>query len=142
MKYQNLLFAAAFIASLLWLSHSTSAQIGSVDPNFNAVVDTASFAEKRIDQLVVLPDGKIMVGGRFNQYNGQPVGSLVRLNPDGSLDTSFNSNLFAANTNIGPILVQPDGKLILRAETRTPCRESMQTAILIQPLPIKLKAVF
>lgn len=36
-------------------------------------------------------DGKIMVGGAFSQYNGVTVGGIVRLNNDGTQDTSFNN---------------------------------------------------
>jgi uncharacterized delta-60 repeat protein len=41
--------------------------------------------------LLVQPDNKILVGGAFNTFNGQPAVGLVRLNPDGSLDPTFNA---------------------------------------------------
>ena len=42
-----------------------------------------------INDILVLPDGKIMVGGRFTQIEGLPYQSLVRLNSDGSIDTTY-----------------------------------------------------
>ena len=39
--------------------------------------------------LVIQPDGKILVGGSFTSYNGVPSPRLIRLNADGSRDTSF-----------------------------------------------------
>jgi hypothetical protein len=45
--------------------------------------------------LNVQSDGKILASGAFNTYNGQPVGGLIRINADGSLDTTFNYNLLA-----------------------------------------------
>lgn len=57
--------------------------------------------------LKLLSDGSFLVGGQFSAYNGQdivngsPVGPLVKLNSDGSLDTSFsvvlNDDVFAIN---------------------------------------------
>jgi uncharacterized delta-60 repeat protein len=41
--------------------------------------------------------GKILVGGEFTSYNGVPVNSLVRLNLDGSIDTTFNPPMTSQN---------------------------------------------
>mgnify|MGYP003645629655 FL=1 len=38
-------------------------------------------------------DGKILVGGDFSQLDGNARNSLVRLNEDGSEDTTFYTNL-------------------------------------------------
>ena len=40
--------------------------------------------------LVIQPDGRIVVGGKFQKYNGQYRMGLARLNSDGSLDSTFN----------------------------------------------------
>jgi uncharacterized delta-60 repeat protein len=56
-------------------------------------------------------DGKILVGGSFSAYKGIPQNNLIRLNPDGSKDTSFNIGTgFAGSVSI--IKVQSDGKII------------------------------
>ena len=64
---------------------------GKVDPAFNAA---AAFAgvQARVQALTVLPDGKLLVGGRFDaSVSARRKGStfLVRLLPDGSLDPDF-----------------------------------------------------
>ncbi len=41
------------------------------------------------DRIILSDDGKILAAGRFSTYNGQPVGTLLRINADGSLDPSF-----------------------------------------------------
>ncbi len=41
---------------------------------------------------VATPDGKVIIGGRFNSVDGTPVANLARLNADGSLDTTFLAN--------------------------------------------------
>lgn len=60
------------------------------------------------------PDGKIVISGLFDKVNGVvPVhtgspSSLVRLNADGSTDTTFS-----APTGGGEIFLQPDGKILV-----------------------------
>jgi len=84
---------------------------GSVDETFSTGIGFNG-----IVALVMLqPNGKIVVGGYFTKYNGQPASHLVRLMPDGTIDTSFHYNIpfetdFVA---IEHALIQPDGKIIL-----------------------------
>ncbi|MFC4475915.1 T9SS type A sorting domain-containing protein [Flavobacterium chungangensis] len=58
------------------------------------------------------PDGKILVGGRFTSYKGAIQNRLIRLNSDGSKDTSFDIGT-GFNFNVEAILLQPDGKIIV-----------------------------
>lgn len=72
----------------------------------------------QINQIVVQPDGKILVGGRFKSYNEQTRWDILRLNAeDGSIDTSFSSMQFHSSNespaSIGIIILQPDGKMIV-----------------------------
>ena len=62
---------------------------------------------------VLQPDGKIIVNGEFTKFNGETVPKgLVRLNPDASLDTTFNP---APRTNGSNYLdIQPDGKILVQ----------------------------
>src|SRR5262249_1632536 len=60
---------------------------GVVDPTFNPGIGT----DGPIRAVALQPDGKILIGGDFNSYNGTNVNFLARLNVDGSLDTSFNT---------------------------------------------------
>ncbi len=71
---------------------------GNVDPTF--VVGTATlddewqrpFAEAVIRSLVPVGDGSGRVYAAVSGlYNGATVGAVVRVNPDGSLDSTFNS---------------------------------------------------
>jgi uncharacterized delta-60 repeat protein len=88
-----------------------------LDPTFNAQISTTSYNHKAVHTILPLPDGKILVGGRFNSYNQAVTGSLVRLNANGNLDSSFINNTIAggevANLNAVSVLaVQPDGKIL------------------------------
>lgn len=109
----NILFTLILATALFHcFSTFTSAQLGTVDPNFNAIVDAATYTEKRVIRIQELPNGKILVQGRFNHYNNQPVGGLVQLEADGRLDPSFNQHVVPPNANFG-FDVFPDGKILL-----------------------------
>lgn len=66
------------------------------------------------------PDGKILVGGLFEFWGSQPVGDLVRLNANGSLDTEFTTNNGTGPSHkVNEIIVQPDGKILIAGTFRT-----------------------
>ena len=91
---------------------------GSVDPTFNVGtgldLNTAYPAS-----LAVQADGKILLGGEFDAFNGQPTTGLVRLNANGSVDASFTSPLLRA-TYVEGLIVQPDGKVLLNGYLNLP----------------------
>jgi uncharacterized delta-60 repeat protein len=61
------------------------------------------------------PDGKIVVGGDFISYSGVTKNKIVRLNPDGSIDNTFNigGTGFSTNYNVRAVVIQPDGKIVV-----------------------------
>ncbi|MCD9576010.1 T9SS sorting signal type C domain-containing protein [Flavobacterium soyae] len=81
---------------------------GSNDPAFN----TGLGADAIIEDILIQPDGKILAGGRFTTFNGQPFSRLVRLNTDGSIDTSFNIGA-GFDKNVYSLALQSDGKIIV-----------------------------
>ena len=96
-----------FVAVLLVGTASARGQsaIDGFNVNFNGPVRV----------VVVQPDGSALIGGDFTvvstgfqtQFNRQ---RIVRLNPDGTLDTVFNP---AANDTVRAIAVQRDGKVLI-----------------------------
>ncbi len=62
--------------------------------------------------IALQPDGKIIVGGFFNSYNGYSVSNIVRLNQDGTIDLTFDAGT-AFNSVISSISLQSDGKIIV-----------------------------
>ena len=82
---------------------------GSIDESFN----TGSGFNGKIYSTYLQEDGKIIVGGSFTMYNGINVGRLVRLNPDGSYDASFNTAVGATSGIVYDIAMQADGKIII-----------------------------
>jgi len=81
----------------------------------NGVLDTdflnTGFDGSLVYTTVEQPDGKILVGGNFNQYLEVNVGNFMRINPDGSLDETFYLGQF--NDYIRAIALQPDGKILV-----------------------------
>lgn len=89
------------------------AQDGSNDPTFNPS-DTGfgNGTDKPIETLVVQPDGKIIVGGAFQYFKGTSRNSIARINPDETLDLSFNPGS-GANGLIKVIKLSPTGKIFI-----------------------------
>jgi len=56
-----------------------------------------------IKTMVLQPDGKIIIGGYFSFYNNVSRNNIVRINSDGSLDTTFNVGTGFNNTVIHPV---------------------------------------
>ena len=61
--------------------------------------------------ITVQVDGKIVAVGDFTSYNGAPANKIVRLNPDGRIDSSFSVGA-GANDIIFAAAVQADGKIL------------------------------
>lgn len=59
---------------------------GSLDTSWN--LEGTGFNE-RVVGLLEQPDGKFVAVGRFTEFNGQTKNRIVRLNTNGTLDTSF-----------------------------------------------------
>lgn len=81
---------------------------GSRDSEFTAA--NGSGANNFIRAITVQADGKILVGGQFSSWNGSTNRGLVRLNQDGSLDTSFST---LGNTTVSAIAVDSEGRILV-----------------------------
>ena len=62
--------------------------------------------------IAIQSDGKILVGGSFTDYNGTPASRIIRLNSDGSVDTSFVYGT-GFDSSVFSIAIQTDGKIII-----------------------------
>jgi uncharacterized delta-60 repeat protein len=80
---------------------------GSLDTAFNS--DSAE-GYVWVRSLAVQTDGKIVVGGWFTTFGGQPCNYIARLNANGSLDTAFNPD---ADSVVSSLVVQADGKILV-----------------------------
>lgn len=66
---------------------------GALDTDFHTVdgIRGAWGGDGAVSDIVVLPDGKILIGGWFAKVDGANRSGLARLLPDGRVDTSFDT---------------------------------------------------
>ena len=81
---------------------------GSLDASF----DPGSGVNAPVRALVVLGDGKVVVGGEFTEIKGSNVGRIARLDSNGDVESAFLTGLGADDT-ISAISVLSDGKLAI-----------------------------
>ncbi len=82
---------------------------GTLDTSFNP----GTGANFLVTSVAVQSDGKILIGGYFNNYNGTLVVALARLNTNGTLDTGYNMGGAGPNNSVEVIALQPDGKALV-----------------------------
>ncbi len=87
---------------------------GSVDLGFNP----GTGALDTIQTVAVQPDGKILIGGDFTQYNGVARNRIARVNSDGSLDLTFDPGT-GADKVVLVFALQPDGKILVGGDFTT-----------------------
>lgn len=81
---------------------------GTIDHSFNP----GTGADNSVDALALQPDGKILIGGAFNTYNGMSVKRVARLNADGTLDKTFKLDK-EIDGLVYAITLQPNGKILV-----------------------------
>lgn len=108
-------FRLLLTALLCWLgARAATAQV--LDPSFQATVlktPLQTGLQLSVNALAVQPDGKVLVAGGFDFVNGALTGKLQRLNPDGTIDATFNAGGTGANGFIAAIALQSDGKVLV-----------------------------
>lgn len=83
-------------------------QDGSIDRTFN----TGTGADEHVNVVVRQPDGKLVIGGDFIQYDGVVKNRIARLNVDGSLDPTFNTGS-GFGSSVYEIFILPNGKFLV-----------------------------
>src|SRR5713101_7134290 len=94
---------------------TTRKHIGRLNPDGRLDLSFDPGANDIVDALAIQADGKIVVGGFFTTLGGGGSGTSVRnhiarVNPDGTLDTSFDPG---ANAEIICLALQADGKILV-----------------------------
>jgi len=81
---------------------------GTKDTSFDNSVGFDSFCRS----LQIQSDGKILVGGNFTTYKGVSANRIIRLNSDGTKDTSFDNSI-GFNNSVEALALQSDGKILV-----------------------------
>lgn len=103
MKILNLALLAAIAAFTV---QSFGATTATLDPSFNS----SPGPDGMVEEIVPLPDGKILISGAFAQVGNEAHNYIARLNADGSVDSNFVTQ---ANNWVRCMAVQPDGKILI-----------------------------
>lgn len=87
---------------------------GTNDSTFTSDVDG------QINALLLQPDGKIVIGGKFTTVEGKARKNVARLNSNGTIDLAFDPNPSGSNTGapvdtaeITSLALQADGKILI-----------------------------
>ncbi|HYG33685.1 MAG TPA: immunoglobulin domain-containing protein [Clostridia bacterium] len=89
---------------------------GSIEETFNP----GTGANNTVCQILLQPDGKIILGGYFSSFNGMLADRLARLNRDGSVDSGFGSSLQIrklaptdTDSVVFALALQPNGEVLI-----------------------------
>lgn len=117
---------------LLGLSTRAAAQAGHLDTTFaSGGIFATSSVEAAACAVAIQSDGKIVIAGP-GFANGGFTDSLIRLNTNGTLDSSFGSggvvNLVPTTLAFGffALAIQPDGKIVAAADGASGTHAFMQ----------------
>lgn len=89
---------------------------GSLDLSFvPGQLENTTFVDPSVRAIAVQPDtgGKILIGGMFRRLDGNSKPGLLRVNPDGSLDESFEFYDACPHGSLNSLALQSDGKIII-----------------------------
>ncbi len=84
----------------------------NIDGTLDTSFATGLGANNTVRALAIQPDGKVVFGGFFTTFDFITRAYLARVNPDGTLDNSFN---FGAGLNnaVLALALQPDGRVVI-----------------------------
>jgi uncharacterized delta-60 repeat protein len=80
---------------------------GTIDTSF--IIGTGFSSE--VYDIAIQSDGKILVAGAFTTYNGSASNAIIRLEPNGTRDTTFVIGT-GFNGTVRRLKIQPDGKIL------------------------------
>ena len=98
-------------------SYNGTSRSGIIRLNSNGTVDNGFNIGPGFDGVVLTikaqPNGNILVGGGFNTYNGVSYNGIVRLNSDGTTDSTFVVGTGFSGGVPYEIVIQPNGKILV-----------------------------
>lgn len=94
---------------LVWVSTTRLNSDGTLDTSF---VSGLTGFDRRVTSMAVQADGKVLIGGWFNSFNGMVRSRIARLNTDGTLDENFG-RLTSLNDHVQAVALQNDGKVLV-----------------------------
>jgi len=84
------------------------------DTSFNVGIG----ANNTINSVSLQSDGKIILGGKFTSFNGLSTNRIIRIESNGSIDTTFNVGS-GFNNEVNSTYIQSDNKLLIGGDFST-----------------------
>jgi uncharacterized delta-60 repeat protein len=82
--------------------------------NLDFEFDVENGASDAVLAIEVLSNNKIIIAGKFDQYNNETKNCVVRLNPSGQIDETFESPLNNSNSNkVSAVIELPNNKILI-----------------------------
>jgi uncharacterized delta-60 repeat protein len=83
------------------------------DGSFDASFSVGTGFTGSIYTMTLQSDQKILVGGSLSKYDGQTIGKIIRLNINGTQDSSFNSGAGFSGGTVRTIVIQSNGRMLV-----------------------------
>ncbi|KOS07050.1 hypothetical protein AM493_14170 [Flavobacterium akiainvivens] len=100
---------------------------GSLDTTFAYNGDYNGVLTKA-DEIIVLADNKILVAGNMNDDSDTLYKGLIRLNENGTIDTTFNSKYYVRGV-VHDVVLEYDGKIVAAGFFDVPTGNTVATLI-------------
>jgi hypothetical protein len=113
----NRIVIAGNFTSFAGLNQSRLAMLspfGTIDPSFNV----GTGADNTLWTVATTKDGKVVIGGNFQNYNGSAISRIARILPNGKIDTTFKVGT-GANNWVRIVIPVDSGKIIVGGEFTT-----------------------
>ncbi|MGZ8938452.1 MAG: delta-60 repeat domain-containing protein, partial [Limisphaerales bacterium] len=102
---RKILLAGTLLLQLNMPCVLTRGAPGDLDHSFYANLG----ADGRVNAIALQPDGKLIIGGTRMMVGGLANQAIARIQSDGSVDPSFAVDPNGWITDVGAILLLPDG---------------------------------
>ncbi|RRD64818.1 IPTL-CTERM sorting domain-containing protein [Comamonadaceae bacterium OH2310_COT-174] len=96
------------------LAGANNGQLYRLNPDGSLANDGLAYVASGVTMLHRLASGKILVGGGFTYVEHKPYERLLRLNADGTLDTSFaNPRIQGGSEQVQAVQELPNGQILI-----------------------------
>ena len=82
-------------------------------PGMTGGVHQFNSANNDVSAIALQSDGRIVVVGRYDNFNHEPAENILQLATNGSRDPVFDSNGAGTSIQVHALVRQPDGKLLV-----------------------------
>lgn len=82
-----------------------------------------------INDVEIDSEGYIWISGSFTEYHGILAQNIAKLNPDGTLNSTFQSSLSSDSYEIDKLVIQPDGRILAGGYIYAPTDEDYRMIV-------------